>query len=193
MRLEVARHPAFEYLNRLKRSGRAQLRERVTRLWRREVHRIARMYPQLSSSRRRRISLDNLTAKLLKAVHTFRPPLSDTLGALDNLLASTEGQKSYDVATPDENAVAYAKDWIERRYDETLYTPEKWRTPLISSGDGDVLFEWWNGNKGLAVYVSAKGEARYVKHWGHDIDSHMEEGNADSHAARKELWSWLLA
>ena len=190
----MARHPAFEHLDHLHILEQPQLRKRMMRVWRREVRRVAQKYPQLSSSRRRRIALDNLTSKLAKVVHRFSTPLSETLGALDSLLPLADGHSGHDVAAPDKKAVAQAKDWIERMYYEVLYSPKKWRRPQVTaSRDGDVAFEWWNGDKRLAVYVSAKGETRYVKYWGSDVNAQMQEGDADSYAIRKELWSWLLA
>ena len=122
----------------------------------------------------------------------FRTPLNETLKELDELLDLLEGWNGYDVAAPNPKAVAHAKLWIERLYDDVLHTPTVWRKPHVTaSEDGDVLFEWWNGEKGLSVYISTDGKAEYLKDWGSNIVTQMADGDATAVNMRNDVWPWL--
>jgi hypothetical protein len=50
---------------------------------------------------------------------------------------------------------------------------------------------WWNDPRKLTVYCTAE-DANYVKVWGPDMVTQMEDGDATSPAARQQLWKHLL-
>jgi hypothetical protein len=62
---------------------------------------------------------------------------------------------------------------------------------VTSSAEGEVVFEWWNDPRKLTVYCTAE-DANYVKVWGPDMVTQMEDGDATSPAARQQLWKHLL-
>lgn len=68
-----------------------------------------------------------------------------------------------------------------------------WIHPHISASPfGDVIFEWWNGDKQLSIYVSGD-EAEYIQTWGHGESVEMDDGDATSDENRRKFWSWFMA
>lgn len=109
-----------------------------------------------------------------------------------NLLALPDGWNGYDGCAPAYDAVEYAHRWIYLLYHEVISSGQKWLDPNITaSGEGEVVFEWWQGFKKLTVYVGNQ-RAEYVKVWGPDINTDMEDGQADSPDMRGLLWKWLM-
>lgn len=65
-----------------------------------------------------------------------------------------------------------------------------WINPVVGlSEDGNVTFEWWNGNKKLTLYIRP-GEIDYVASWGPNIETQMESGLLDA-AQFLPKWRWL--
>jgi hypothetical protein len=103
-----------------------------------------------------------------------------------------ERWNAYDVAAPNPNAVRRAMLWIEQMYEDALALGEEWHSPHVAADeDGDVMFEWWNEDKALTVYVS-ENDVRYIKGWGLNIETEMEDGEATTPERRRMLWTWLL-
>lgn len=57
---------------------------------------------------------------------------------------------------------------------------------------GDVVFEWWYGDKKLTIYFGHE-HIEYVKVWGDNIDEEMDDGTIADHSGFDELWRWLRA
>ena len=68
-----------------------------------------------------------------------------------------------------------------------------WKPPHVSaSEDGDVTFEWWNGEKKLTIYIRAT-RPEYIIAWGADIDNEMSDGVIATGGQFNEMWRWLRA
>jgi len=68
-----------------------------------------------------------------------------------------------------------------------------WSSPMINvSDDLEVVLEWWNKNKNLAFYIN-QSTIDYIKVWGSDIDSAMEDGliNSVHDGSIAKLWQWI--
>ncbi len=68
-----------------------------------------------------------------------------------------------------------------------------WSTPMINvSDDLDVVLEWWHKNKNLAFYIN-QATTDYIKVWGSDIDTEMEDGliNSVHDGSIAKLWQWI--
>ncbi len=65
-----------------------------------------------------------------------------------------------------------------------------WQKPHITENENDFIFEWWNNNKKLTIYVSPTS-VEYVKMWGLDIINEMEDGEIHEKEELSELWNWL--
>ncbi len=120
-----------------------------------------------------------------------RPPFAEAVDDLDALRGLPEGWNGYDAAAPNLSSIERARLWIGKMYADTEAISRSWHNPHVAADeDGDVVFEWWNNDKVLTVYVSG-GEARYVKGWGHNIETDMEDGEAATSERRRKLWAWL--
>jgi hypothetical protein len=118
--------------------------------------------------------------------------MDTTFDKIYNLLALPDGWNGYDGSVPKYGAVEYAHHWINLLYHEVTSSGQKWLDPNITaSGEGEVVFEWWQGSKKLTIYVGNQS-AEYVKVWGPDINTDMEDGLADSPDMRGLLWKWLM-
>jgi hypothetical protein len=77
--------------------------------------------------------------------------------------------------------------WITQLYDE-VRASSLWLKPHVTADAyGDVVFEWWKDERKLTVYASPD-TAEYVKAWGPDIDSQMNDGVVSSEADRRAIW-----
>jgi len=65
-----------------------------------------------------------------------------------------------------------------------------WDPNVTLSLEGEIVLEWWNGEKKLTIYVS-RDAADFVKVWGPDIDSQMEDGEISGPSGWVSLWEWL--
>jgi hypothetical protein len=115
------------------------------------------------------------------------------LARLQALRQREEGWNGYDALPPDPHAIAYAEAWLRSLYQGAERWGAPWREPHVtSSAEGEVVSEWWNGPKKLTVYCTG-AEASYVKVWGPDICTEMEDGDASAPAIQQQLWSWLVS
>jgi hypothetical protein len=119
----------------------------------------------------------------------------DGLGAsLDRLEALRErpaGWNGYDALAPDPGAISFAEAWLSDLYQEvTAQGAVRLAPHVTSSAEGEVVFEWWNDSRKLTVYCTS-GDASFVKDWGPDMVTQMEDGDATAPTARQEFWRWL--
>ncbi len=143
---------------------------------------------QSISSVRERASSPSLTA----SSEDMRIGFAETFSRVRDLLNWDKGWNGYDAAAPKPAAVGEATLWIARMYRDALAVRGEWHVPQIAADeDGDVMFEWWNGDKALTVYVS-EDEVRYIKGWGLDAENEMEDGSPATPERRRALWAWLV-
>lgn len=127
------------------------------------------------------------------ALRSLPADLEVTFADIDALKDLNEGWNGYDVAAPRIEAIHDATEWIEQMYWDVVHFGLAWRQPHVAADEtGDVTFEWWNGDKGLTIYVSVDGSVTYLKDWGPDMDDDMEDGPVSTSAERRELWAWLI-
>lgn len=89
-------------------------------------------------------------------------------------------------------AIARGKALINELYEASLDLNIEWLQPSVTASSfGEVVFEWWNRQKKLTIYVGPH-ETDYVKVWGADIEDEMETG-ALSNQRVLELLQWLEA
>ncbi len=101
--------------------------------------------------------------------------------AFDNLSAG--------LTPPYPAALRLAKEWVESLYGEIRMRESVWILPHITVQDGgDVVFEWWKGQKSLSVYASSD-EVWFLQSAG--SNSEQTEGDADTKAVRRSIWQWL--
>lgn len=119
--------------------------------------------------------------------------LESTFADIDVLQHLKAGWNGYDVAAPKIEAIHDATSWIEQMYEDVMRSGLEWRKPHVAADEhGDVTFEWWHGDKGLTIYVSAVGSVSYLKDWGPDMVDDMEVGPMTTSEEHRELWAWFL-
>lgn len=127
------------------------------------------------------------------AVDTLPIELTDTLADLKSLEKLLPGWNGYDVAAPKIEPIQKARKWILEMYEDVRRMRALWHQPHVTAdADGDVMFEWWNNERGLAVYVSEDG-ATYIMDWGTNMETEMEDGEATTPEIRRQLWTWLTS
>ena len=68
-----------------------------------------------------------------------------------------------------------------------------WSTPMININDDlEIVLEWWNKDRKLTFYVN-QSDLEYIKVWGADIDTEMEDGliNFKQDCSIGKLWQWI--
>jgi hypothetical protein len=104
-----------------------------------------------------------------------------------------EGWNDYDALPPERDAVVYAMAWLRELFREIEDAGLPWLQPHVtSSAEGEIVLQWWNDPKRLTIYFSAH-EVTYIKSWGPDIETEMEDGDAASATSRARLWEWLTS
>jgi hypothetical protein len=110
----------------------------------------------------------------------------ERLGALKKTIKA-EAER-YD-SVPD-GALSRAAEWLEAMTDRQLVS---WEAPTISaSPEGEVVFEWWFGERKLSVYFG-EHEATLLRVWGSSIVDEMSEHDAADAGASIGTWSWLVS
>ena len=121
----------------------------------------------------------------------FGEPHWGTKTEIAALLSWPEGWNGYDATAPNPDAVRQAYSWIEDLYEITLTTDKGWIAPhVVADAHGNAVLEWWEGQKKLTVYIHPE-TVEYVKVWGPDIFSEMEDGEVEGIEDRRALWNWL--
>jgi hypothetical protein len=124
---------------------------------------------------------------------TVYEAISPVLEEIKELSTLSEGWDGYDALAPKHEAIEYATRWIEWLYRDILDLPLDWVEPSVTaSAEGEVVFEWWKDIKSLTIYIGNRG-VEYLKAWGVDMDTEMEDGPADSRDIRRALWKWLMS
>jgi len=117
--------------------------------------------------------------------------LRETINRVRALRRRDEGWDTYDALAPDRAAINHAERWIRLFYSELVGAGAEWILPHVtSSGEGEVVFEWWKGQKMLIVYVS-RDETFYSKSTDDAPSSDADQGDASTASSRQQLWSWL--
>ncbi len=118
-------------------------------------------------------------------------PVTDTVRQVLDLSELTDGWDGDGSLAPTHTAVTRACKWIMGLYAAVSDAGYRWLAPLVSdSGDGGVMFEWWHDKRKLTVYIG-DGEARFLRVWGPNIESEMQDGTAEPASTLLPIWSWL--
>lgn len=111
---------------------------------------------------------------------------------INDLMTWPEEWDGYQMA-PSHESITAAFSWIKSLYQEVSREDEKWLDPLITADSFEnVVFEWWEGRKKLTVYVTPE-TVEYLKVWGPDIFSDMEDGLIETPKQYLILWNWLIS
>ena len=122
------------------------------------------------------------------------PPLVEALVDRIRLLEQREeGWNGYDALPPEREAVVYVMAWLREFFREVESARLPWLQPhVMASAEGEVVLQWWRDPKRLTLYFSPH-EATFIKSWGANIETEMEDGDAAPATNRARLWEWLTS
>jgi hypothetical protein len=102
--------------------------------------------------------------------------------------------EGFDSVAPSEKAIEHAISYVYEIHQAVFLTAGlNWKKPHVTANsEGDVVFEWWQKEHDLTLYISDK-QVEYVKAWGVNIHSEMEDGCIDSIKTFLDLWKWLIS
>ncbi|WP_315757958.1 hypothetical protein [Bradyrhizobium sp. SZCCHNRI2007] len=90
---------------------------------------------------------------------------------------------------PSQDAISAFSKWLPRLFDRALKIG-RWAIPHITCSDqGEIVCEWWEGQRKLTIYFGEASE--YIKVWGTNIDSEMESGELQNDWNITAVWIWL--
>jgi len=116
--------------------------------------------------------------------------LSTTLAKIGSLRLLNDDWDGMGSNAPSDEQIACANAWTAQ-FKRVI--DSDWKPPHVSaSEDGDVTFEWWNGEKKLTIYIRAT-RPEYIIAWGADIDNEMSDGVIATGGQFNEMWRWLRA
>ena len=115
--------------------------------------------------------------------------LADQFAALETLPENWDGQNS---PVPSATLIAYAREVVSLLHAGALARGLQWTEPHIGSNErGQILLEWWQGEHALTVFIRSEEQVDYLKSWGSDIESDMEDGTVDRIVDFVALSRWL--
>lgn len=132
-----------------------------------------------------------ITAESERPLTTRR--LREAFAALENLPENWDGRGS---VAPSPQTVAAAREALALLHAGALARGVPWREPHVSADErGQVTLEWWAGagagTRTLTVFVRPGGRVDYLKAWGPDIESEMEDGELSRLSDFAVLSRWL--
>ncbi len=155
------------------------------------------------AARRTRTSGKNTVRFLRVIVNSTQPAREPLIDALDTRLEELsdypEGWDGGDSAAPSELAIGNARQFLQEAFRSAIRATEQrsasseWRRPHISaSEDGQIVFEWWNGDRKLTLYFGDEPDsASFIRSWGPHVINEMEDGpfSPEDFGAH---WAWLF-
>lgn len=117
------------------------------------------------------------------------PRLIGSHAQLDRLALLADDWDGNGSSRPNSLAIARARQFLEDSFYGTKAVG--WLDPFISaSEDGEVVFEWWNGQRKLTIYIGP-ALTTFLKSWGPNIVADMEDGSLAC-SWDPVLWAWLI-
>lgn len=119
-------------------------------------------------------------------------PLTAAMVTLASLGKRPDGWDGDDTVAPARETVAAARRWLTDLSQIVARTHLPWHDPHITATpDGDILFEWWRGERKLSVYA-AGDEIAYIMTWKEAGEIRQDDGDARGAEAQAHIWSWLI-
>lgn len=116
-------------------------------------------------------------------------PALEKLSSFESYGANWDGNNS---PRPDRASIDATKDFLKLVHASISNNSIPFTCPFITPNEyGEIALEWWRHEKKLTVYI-ASNEIRYIKSWGTNIFSDMEDGTMRG-GDIPLLWNWLSA
>lgn len=117
--------------------------------------------------------------------------LEKCFNSLYELKTWSNNWDSYGAKKPKIKSIEKAKKFLSALFHKINQDSFEWLNPNITAdSDGEIVFEWWNKNKTLVIYIS-NNDVSYVKAHSPEIEE-MEDGCLDDKLEKiKSIWAWL--
>lgn len=117
--------------------------------------------------------------------------LTESFASLEGLQNNWDGHGSL---APSPETLAYAREALALLQASALARGLPWAEPHIGCNErGQITLEWWQDSKTLTVFVRSENEMDYLRSWGADIVSDMEDGELTHISDFIALSHWLYA
>lgn len=115
--------------------------------------------------------------------------ITETFAALEALQDNWDGHGS---PAPSRALLAEAKEAFALLHAGALARGVRWEAPHVGVNErGQITLEWWQGDRSLTVFVRAEDRVDYLKAWGKDIETEMEDGEVSRLSDFAALSRWL--
>ncbi len=112
----------------------------------------------------------------------------------DELALLTDNWDGRGSPAPSVEILASAREVLGVLHAVAMARGIRWTCPHVGSNErGEIILEWWQGPRSLTVFVRAECRIDYLKSWGSDINSEMEDGELARMSDFGTLWAWLCA
>ena len=116
-------------------------------------------------------------------------PAIERLGVLRSFKQNWDGCGALAAS---KHLISRSIDLLGNYYQIAVHTGFGWSNPVLNlNDDGNLVMEWWRGLKKLTIYVAAAEKPVFVRVWGDDIDTEMDDGTIGSIEGFAVLWIFL--
>ena len=123
--------------------------------------------------------------------HVTQDRISALLAPIENLKINWDGNGSL---TPKPAMLQYAREFLGILTGAAVAGGHPFTNPLVSVDHrGYITLEWWHNSRSLTVYIADDNAIEYLKAWGADITSDMEDGSVILLTDVISLLKWLHA
>lgn len=115
--------------------------------------------------------------------------LQEAFAFLEGIQDDWDGRGS---PAPTPETIAGAGEALALLQSGALARGVPWTPPHIGVNElGQITLEWWAGNRSLTVFVRSESRVDYLKSWGANIETEMEDGELSRLADFAALSRWL--
>lgn len=123
--------------------------------------------------------------------HVTQDRIIALLAPIEDLQTNWDGNGSL---APKPAMLQYAREFLGILTGAAIASGHPFTNPLVSLDHrGYITLEWWHNSRSLTVYITGNNEIEYLKAWGTDITSDMEDGSITLLSDVFSLLKWLLA
>ncbi len=120
-----------------------------------------------------------------------RAALSEALRQVDALRDLPVGWNGYNSLPPSSASVSHALRWLEAQWRQCQTEGTRWYAPNVTaSAEGEVVFEWWAGDRSLIVYIE-DDVAEFHRSLDGDGPTRHTHGEAPLGEAQVDLMRWF--
>ncbi len=124
-----------------------------------------------------------------------QPLTSDSLAkTFHELEAMTDNWDGNGSPAPSRALIAEAREAMALLHAGALARNLRWEEPHVGVNEkGQITLEWWQDERSLTIFIRSEDQIDYLKAWGTDIESEMEDGTLYRLADFALVSRWLYA